>query len=441
MKRFTSVTFPGSGLLAAVMLMGVICAQAQSIRIIENLTTEDGTTYQPVVQAISDNHRYVAGPALSMETYAMGAFVYDTETGAFAVLPAVDDYGADINAVTDSGVAIGYNGQAVQLSIADGTPKYFESEDPTVITQARDASEDLSVMAGDHYGSAFMTTACVWRNGKMEDLPVPTDEELGFETNGSQARFTNSDGSIIVGYVVGNFCNAMLVWRLQDNGTYVCEPVCTKFFSEWGDLEGRPYNNFDPQALSSNGKYVSLNLSVVDETAEQFIGRYNLETGELETYRSDGLGDITAANAELQATGVSDGGTIIGWWAAGSWGPQKRNSIIWNKGDDAPSLLANVCSNVPEIATYDDIGFNTSVAITPDGRYIAGFAYDQGRNYVSYVIDLEDKTSGITGVTAGGSNAVETARYSLDGTRLSAPAKGINIIKMSDGTTKKVVVE
>lgn len=49
--------------------------------------------------------------------------------------------------------------------------------------------------------------------------------------------------------------------------------------------------------------------------------------------------------------------------------------------------------------------------------------------------------TGIENVTATGEEAVEVARYALDGTQLSAPAKGINIIKMSDGTTKKVIVK
>ena len=35
----------------------------------------------------------------------------------------------------------------------------------------------------------------------------------------------------------------------------------------------------------------------------------------------------------------------------------------------------------------------------------------------------------------------EVARYSLDGRKLSAPQKGINILRMSDGTTRKVIVK
>ena len=49
-------------------------------------------------------------------------------------------------------------------------------------------------------------------------------------------------------------------------------------------------------------------------------------------------------------------------------------------------------------------------------------------------------TTGIDGVEAAGSNE-EVARYTLDGRKLSAPQKGVNIVKYADGSTKKVVVE
>lgn len=37
--------------------------------------------------------------------------------------------------------------------------------------------------------------------------------------------------------------------------------------------------------------------------------------------------------------------------------------------------------------------------------------------------------------------AVEVARYAVDGTQLAAPQKGVNIVRMSDGTARKVVVK
>ena len=48
-------------------------------------------------------------------------------------------------------------------------------------------------------------------------------------------------------------------------------------------------------------------------------------------------------------------------------------------------------------------------------------------------------SSGVEDVTVD-DNAVEVARYNVNGVKLSAPQKGINIIKMSDGAVKKVIV-
>ncbi len=75
----------------------------------------------------------------------------------------------------------------------------------------------------------------------------------------------------------------------------------------------------------------------------------------------------------------------------------------------------------------------------------------EGEYYVSSLTDVyvtNTNVAKVGGTSTGISdtivssedNATEVARYSLDGTRLSAPTKGINIVKMSDGTTRKVVV-
>ena len=49
-------------------------------------------------------------------------------------------------------------------------------------------------------------------------------------------------------------------------------------------------------------------------------------------------------------------------------------------------------------------------------------------------------TTGVEETVAEG-DVCEVARYSLNGCKLSAPQKGINIIRMSDGTTRKVLVK
>ena len=53
---------------------------------------------------------------------------------------------------------------------------------------------------------------------------------------------------------------------------------------------------------------------------------------------------------------------------------------------------------------------------------------------------IEYNPTGIDKVTTS-NDAKELSRYSVNGQRLSAPAKGLNIVKYSDGSVKKVVVQ
>ena len=53
---------------------------------------------------------------------------------------------------------------------------------------------------------------------------------------------------------------------------------------------------------------------------------------------------------------------------------------------------------------------------------------------------VEFDATGIDKVTTS-TNVKEVSRYSANGQRLSAPAKGLNIVKYSDGSVKKVAVE
>lgn len=51
----------------------------------------------------------------------------------------------------------------------------------------------------------------------------------------------------------------------------------------------------------------------------------------------------------------------------------------------------------------------------------------------------QEESNGISDLNAD--NRAEVARYSLDGRRLNAPQKGVNIVKFNDGKTQKVVVK
>ena len=53
---------------------------------------------------------------------------------------------------------------------------------------------------------------------------------------------------------------------------------------------------------------------------------------------------------------------------------------------------------------------------------------------------VEYNATGVDNVSTS-TDIKEVARYSLNGQRLSAPTGGVNIVKYSDGSVKKVVVQ
>ena len=419
--------------VTALLATGVpVCAQEMTL--LDNLSDSVGTLYQPTAEAISSNHRYLTGPAVDIAGNA-GMFVYDLETNKYAVAPAVDYYGADMRAVSDDGVSIGYNGPGITYSI-DGTVTVLEVPEGYA-SIPRDADDDLSVIVGNYSvaPSYTGTKACIWRNGKIEDLPLPADEDLGFD--GSTAYYVSADGSVIAGYVGNGVDNALVVWRLQSDGSYKYDLVYKNYLFDDNNPE-KPYIVFSPSGMSRNGRYVALLLATED--VPFMIGRLDLVTNELETYAPDGTNDIPREWG-INSSAIADDGTVVGWVLAGDWMMQQRRGMIWCPGEK-PKLLADMYPELSDIATFDMIGFNTICDITPDARYIAGFAYDEFFNNRSFVIDRgENLSTGINNTAAKPEGDKEAARYTVGGTAVNQPVKGINIIKKVDGTTVKVLVK
>lgn len=98
--------------------------------------------------------------------------------------------------------------------------------------------------------------------------------------------------------------------------------------------------------------------------------------------------------------------------------------------DDGLYMNAN---SIADLYTYDETTYHTGAFQTEGGEFVV--TVDLNANVMSFGDDL----TAISGVHDG-TRAVETMRYDAEGRRLTAPAKGINIIRMSDGTVRKVAV-
>ena len=93
---------------------------------------------------------------------------------------------------------------------------------------------------------------------------------------------------------------------------------------------------------------------------------------------------------------------------------------------------------VPELGTdvFKGCDAKNCTVYVPKGTYDAYKSSKFG--YFEKIVEFD--AAGIDKV-ATSANAKEVSRYSANGQRLSAPAKGLNIVKYSDGSVKKVVVQ
>lgn len=66
--------------------------------------------------------------------------------------------------------------------------------------------------------------------------------------------------------------------------------------------------------------------------------------------------------------------------------------------------------------------------------------YKSTEGWKDFVWIQEGLPAGVEGIKTD-KEKTEVSRYSIDGKKLSEPQNGINIIKMSDGTTKKKIVK
>ena len=110
--------------------------------------------------------------------------------------------------------------------------------------------------------------------------------------------------------------------------------------------------------------------------------------------------------------------------------------------DNFDAAIVKSVKTVSDVAVLDAKMQNGSLIITPKKEGEAAVTIKVNSNgklaETTFVVTVTPAT-GINGISADGT--VEVARFSADGKRISAPQKGLNIIRMSDGSTRKVVVK
>lgn len=114
-------------------------------------------------------------------------------------------------------------------------------------------------------------------------------------------------------------------------------------------------------------------------------------------------------------------------------------------GSNQAQALENLTTTEPATSSYTlTLPTKTTLknAIKQDKVYVVALLVNSDgvvENAAKAKVVTKGDVDGIAGNKA--SAAVVTARYTLDGRRIDAPQRGLNIVKMSDGTIRKVMVK
>ena len=130
-----------------------------------------------------------------------------------------------------------------------------------------------------------------------------------------------------------------------------------------------------------------------------------------------GCSGLTSLNLPAGITEIGDG---TFWRCSGL-------TSIYVYAEKVPKIGSNVFEGIDakKCTLYVPMGTRDDYLISDFGNYF--------ENIVEFDATGIDKTTTSTDVE-------EVARYSVNGQRLSAPTKGLNIVKYSDGSVKKVAV-
>lgn len=405
---------------------------------------------QLMVENISPNGKYVSG-AIEM---GEGIFIANVETGEvkWSIPEEIDDDGAELRAIDDFGVAIGYSGMF-------GITWQFDNEVLTLLKGPEGSrgligealSNDGSFMVGSIKASE--TQAAYSKDGgkTFVRLPMPPDEEvlkiLKKVPEASAAKRVSGDGEVILGFI-GSFTIPCL-WIRNDKGEYEPDLFPVRFLKlkeeDW-ENDDVPLSGISAMylGLSNNGRYVSLLGVVPEEGLDKYVPVvYDTQTKSLTVYSEDQ--EIDSSNDGLYPLAISDDGTFIGTVGMPFFG--SFGSFIMNAGQTQAEFFVYAFPSFDQrYGESDLLGFNVCAGISADGRYITGYTfYSEDYNdleapayYESYVIDRGEGGSDAVDALDSGLKHAE-AVYSIDGRSLPGTTKGVNIIRNSDGSVSKVL--
>ena len=229
--------------------------------------------------------------------------------------------------------------------------------------------------------------------------------------------------------------NVGFEWRRTDWSSDFASNTGTAYLFE-GAMEGYIRNlntdklwKYRPYYLADNGTYYYGDWIGLDPTNISYF------EPTVHTYSQIGVKGNTAL-IKGYALGGSDDITVQGfkyWKNAGSGSNRVSSTDIpgtANTVEASGTIMEVSLSNLDYESSYSYVAFAT----TSKGTY-----YGEIKTF-----DTDSDPTGINGIKVDNATTAsvhEIARYNMHGRRITTAEKGINIIRMSDGTSRKVVVK
>ena len=115
----------------------------------------------------------------------------------------------------------------------------------------------------------------------------------------------------------------------------------------------------------------------------------------------------------------------------------KLGKYVFQRSKDLTSVYVSWETPISAGTAFDGVDVSKCTLYVPQGAYQDYWLTDVWGDFGNIV---EYDVTGIDNVTDT-NDTQEISRYSVNGQRLSAPTKGLNIVKYSDGSVKKVAVQ
>ena len=311
---------------------------------------------------------------------------------------------------------------------SNGSPAFVEK----IVAVKPNPQEDY-VFAGMGDFSSETEAALANPNATVIDATGLTNTEpITLESANPNCLFIANEG------ILANESNVLIA---DENGGYTCENLVldvTKPFRMPGTITA---TTASAKKSVSEAGYATMVLPF-EVSVPKGVTAYKLTSVEGEKVMGEALANIPAGQPVLLKANAADYTfTATGATLKTDQQPDGEGLLTGVYADDYAPAGSYVLQNNAEGVAFYNVENDNAQRVVQYTAYLTLPETAQQANRLIFALGENDVT-GIKGVeTAAESTATVVEIYDLSGRQVSAPVKGINLMKMSDGSVKKVIVK